>query len=452
MRWLPRRRLPLAIAALVVALPLVLWAARSPSIDTSDGALVARVKEGDFRVIVTTTGELRAQKFVQIQGPANAQAAEVWQMKIASIVPEGTLVKEGEVVAELDRAPVATKMSEFSLAMQKAEAQYTSAQLDSALNLAQSREEIHTAEFALEERRLAKEQAVYEAPTIRRQAEIEYEKAVRQVEQAKVTYETKQQQAVAKMAEVGADVARARNKLSSVQQVMESFTVRAPAPGMVIYVREWNGRKKGVGSQVSPWEPTVATLPDLELMESVTYVNEIDVRRLAVGQPVEISLDAEPSKRLTGKVTSVANVGEQRPNADAKVFEVKIVITEADTTLRPGMTTSNAIETSVIPNALFIPIEAVANEGAHAFVYKRDGGRVVRQQIETGTMNENEIVVLRGLSANDVVLLTPPADRSTLETIMLPGGPGGDAPQGQPVPIGPGAGSSPDSAARPQGG
>ena len=48
-----------------------------------------------------------------------------------------------------------------------------------------------------------------------------------------------------------------------IQEVMDQHTVRAPAPGMVIYAREWNGRKKAVGSQVSPWEPTVATLPDL---------------------------------------------------------------------------------------------------------------------------------------------------------------------------------------------
>jgi len=54
---------------------------------------------------------------------------------------------------------------------------------------------------------------------------------------------------------------------------------------MVIYVKEWNGRKRTVGSQVNAWEPGVATLPDLTQMESVTYVNEIDVRKLAVGQP-----------------------------------------------------------------------------------------------------------------------------------------------------------------------
>src|SRR5206468_8762829 len=150
-----------------------------------------------------------------------------------------------------------------------------------------------------------------EAPTIKRRAESDYEKAQRAFGQSKVNYQTKLKQAVAKMAEVSADRDRQANQLKIIQDVMASFTIKAPSPGMVIYVREWNGKKKGIGSQWSPWDPTVATLPDLTQMESQTYVNEVDVRKLGVGQPVVISLDADPTKKLSGKVTGVANVGEQ---------------------------------------------------------------------------------------------------------------------------------------------
>jgi RND family efflux transporter MFP subunit len=330
------------------------------------------------------------------------------------------VVKAGDVVAELDRSSLAGRFQEVTLAVQKADAQYTQAQLDSTLNLSKAREELRNLEFALEEKKIAKEQAQYEAPSLKRQAEIDYEKATRALAQAKQDYRTKTQQAIAKMSEVGADVQRQRAALATVQEVMSAFTIRAPEPGMVIYVKEWNGRKKAAGSQVTPWEPTVATLPDLTQMESVTYVNEIDVRKIAVGQRATISLDADPTKKLTGSVVSVANVGEQRPNADAKVFEVKITVEQADTTLRPGMTTGNAVQTLTLKQALHIPLEAVNIEGGVPHVFKRDGGRVVRQQIETGTMNENEIVVLRGLTKDDRVLLAPPADQQALETIALP--------------------------------
>ena len=112
-------------------------------------------------------------------------------------------------------------------------------------------------------------------------------------------------------------------------------------------------------------------------MESVCYVNEIDVRRLAVGQPVTVTLDSDPAKRLTGRVASVANVGEQRPNADSKVFEVKVTVTQSDTTLRPGMTTGNAIETLRIPEALYVPLEAINSEDGVTFAYRQSGSGVV---------------------------------------------------------------------------
>ena len=413
--WVP---LVVAFVALVVSVAWMKWPS---SASAAEASLTAPVKLGDFRVVVTTTGELRARKFVQVTGPATAQSVQVYQTKISSIVPEGSLVKEGDVIAELDKQPVAAKIADVTLTLQKAQADFTSAQLDSALNLAQAREDVRTAEFALEEKKLAREQAKYEAPTIKRQAEIDYEKAQRALEQSKRNLLTKTKQAIAKMSSVGADLGRQENNLKNLQLVRDNFSVRAPNAGMVIYVREWNGKKKGVGSMWNAWESTVATLPDLTQMESDTYVNEVDVRKLALGQQVEISLDADPSKKLAGTVTHIANVGEQRPNQDSKVFEVKIDIATPDTTLRPGMTTANAIVTATVPKVLSVPLEAVVSEGGFSYVFKKDGRSVVRQMVETGTMNDNEIVIKRGLSAGERVLLAPPADKTGISTEIIKG-------------------------------
>jgi len=420
LRLLKQHWRPAAAASLLI-LATVAWYAWPSSSAGAEAQLLAPVKSGEFKVLVTTTGELRARKFVQVTGPAGAQSVQVYQTKISSIVPEGTVVKEGDVIAELDRQPVAAKVADVTLSLQKAQADFTTAQLDSALNLAQAREDVRTAEFALEEKKLAREQAKYEAPTIKRQAEIDLEKAQRALEQSKRNLSTKTKQAVAKMSSVGADLGRQQNNLKNLETVRDQFSVRAPAPGMVIYVREWNGKKKGVGSQWQPWDPSVATLPDLTQMESETYVNEVDVRKLALGQKVQISLDADPTKKLAGTVTRIANVGEQRPNQDSKVFEVKIEIATPDTTLRPGMTTANAIEVASVPRVLSVPLEAVVNDGGFSYVYKKDGRSVVRQMVETGAMNDNEIVVRRGVAAGDRVLLTPPVDHAGVQTVVIPG-------------------------------
>jgi HlyD family secretion protein len=74
-----------------------------------------------------------------------------------------------------------------------------------------------------------------------------------------------------------------------------------PKSGMVIYHREWNGSRRTVGSSISPWDLTVATLPDLSSMMSRTYVNEIDVSKVKAGQDVRIGVDAFPERQYTGR-------------------------------------------------------------------------------------------------------------------------------------------------------
>jgi hypothetical protein len=85
------------------------------------------------------------------------------------------------------------------------------------------------------------------------------------------------------------------------------------------------------------------------------------------------------------------------------------------------MTTSNAIETASVAKVLSVPLEAVTTDGGLSFVFKRDGSHVIKQQIETGVMNDNEIVVKRGLQKGDKVLLVPPADKASLKVELIPG-------------------------------
>ena len=118
----------------------------------------------------------------------------------------------------------------------------------------------------------------------------------------------------------------------------------------------------------------------------------------------------------------MANVGEQRPNSDAKVFEVHVTVLQTDTTLRPGMTTGNAIETLRLPDALYVPLEAVNGDSGLTYAYRLSGARVAKQEIVTGATNDYEAVVERGLAAGDRVLLSPPANADRLPLVRLPPG------------------------------
>jgi hypothetical protein len=141
-------------------------------------------------------------------------------------------------------------------------------------------------------------------------------------------------------------------------------------------------------------------------MMSKTYVNEIDVSKVKTGQQVEIVVDAFPEKSYTGTVTSVANIGEQLPNADAKVFEVLIEVDGSDPILRPSMTTGNKIITKTISDVLFIPLESVqAGADSIPFVYLKNG---TRQVVVLGESNENNVVIEQGLGIGAQIYLNTP--------------------------------------------
>ncbi len=221
------------------------------------------------------------------------------------------------------------------------------------------------------------------------------------------------------MSEVEADLQEERNEVQKIRDLMEKFTVRAPANGMVIYRRYRDGTKVTEGTEISTWNPTVAELPDFSVMESVTYVNEVDVQKVKPNLPVEIGLDAIPEKTLTGKVTSVANIGEQRPNSNSKVYEVIIEVAESDSVLRPAMTTSNRIIVNRVDDAMFIPLESIHVQDSSSYVFKKSGLSTVLQEVELGLMNENEVIVHRGLNMEDIIYLSVPEDTAGVEKLLL---------------------------------
>ncbi|WP_020404578.1 efflux RND transporter periplasmic adaptor subunit [Gracilimonas tropica] len=406
------------IPAVVVGLSLVAWfvfgGEQSESIE-----LTTTPKKGEFVVDVTTTGELRAKNSVEIKGPQRAREIRLYNLKIQRLIPEGTIVKEGDFVAELDRSEITSRLQDAMLELQQAQSQVTQVSLDSTLTLSQARDNLINLEYALEERQIALDQSVYESPAVQRQAEIDLDKARRQLAQERKNYVTKVKQAEAKMSEVQADLQEEQNEVDKIRSLQREFTVTAPAQGMVIYRRNYDGSKVTEGSDISAWNPIVAELPDFSVMESVTYVNEVDVQKISEGQNVEIGLDAIPEKKLSGEVTSVANIGEQRPNSDSKVYEVIIEIAESDSVLRPAMTTSNRVIVNRVQDAMYIPLETIHVQDSTSFVFKQSGLFPVMQEVELGLMNENEVIVNRGLSMDDVIYLSLPSDTSGVEKIFL---------------------------------
>ena len=415
-----KQRKAILIVSIVSAI-ILLWLTIFRRSGKNEKDVFVPVKKGLFEITVFTTGELEAKNSTDIQGPTGIRQLGIWQIKISDLVAEGTVVKKGEYVGALDKTEIAGKIREAESELQKIESQFTQNKLDTTLQLRQARDEIINLGFTLKEKDIVLEQSAFEPPATIRQAKLDLERSARALDQAIKNYKIKESQSIAKMQEINASLSITKSKMQQLVDVMQQFTINAPEDGMVIYQREWNGKRKTVGSTIGAWDPTVATLPDLSVMLSKTYVNEVDIRKLKLNQKVDVNLDAYPEKKLTGKIVSIANVGEQNPKSDAKVFEVQIQISEKDTSLRPAMTTGNNIIIGKIPNSIYVPLECIHNDGdSLSYVYLKDGLSFIKKEVKTGEANEDNIVIKEGLTEEDMVYLSIPENNKDLEIEKLP--------------------------------
>lgn len=379
--------------------------------------LFAEANRGNFEILVSTTGELQAENSTDIEGPQGLGGRNMRfrDITIQDLIPEGTVVRKGDYVATLDRSDADNSLKDELDELEQMENDYEMKKLDTTITLGDLRDDILNLKFNMDEAEITLEQSKYEPPTTIRQNRINLDKASRAYEQALKNYELKVQQAKADMREAYLELQKQRETVNQMQEVLKEFTVTAPAPGMVIYKREWSGEKRKVGSSISPWDPVVATLPDMSSMISKTYVNEIDISKVSQGQPVRITVDAFPDKKYTGKVVSVANIGEQLPNTDAKVFEVIIKLDAVESILRPSMTTGNQIITRTFEDVVSIPLECVhATEDSIPYVYRRNG---TRQIVVLGESNENKVIVEEGVEEGDQLYLSLPEEPETFKIV-----------------------------------
>lgn len=410
-----RKNAIILLISLVVFVSLI-WYFTADSGESSNTIMV-EVERGEFIIDVTTTGELEARSSEDIEGPNpnGLRNARIHRYMIEDIVPDGTVVDSGQWVATLDRSDLQNKITDQELEVEKLETQFVKTQLDTTLTMRAARDELINLKFTLEEKQIVVDQSIYEPPATQRQVKIDFDKTQRSLNQNLENYDIKQQKANADMREVAANLEKSRRVQNEFIELKKEFIITAPKSGMVNYKRDWSGKKQGVGAQISMWDNTVATLPNLSAMNSKTYVNEIDISLVQAGQTAIVEVDAFPDKSFTGVVNEVANMGEQMRNSNAKVFEVIVHIDGYDSILRPSMTTKNSIITEIIEDVLFIPIECVNIVDTINFVYTSSG----RKQVIPGKTNETSIVIHEGLSEGDEIYLIPPegADDWSLEML-----------------------------------
>lgn len=384
--------------------------------ETDYNQVTVSVQRGTFNALIFSSGQLESEKSESINIPEklNDRNLRIWELAITHMVEEGTVVDSGDYVATLDHKAVEEQIKLAQDDMDKMLSEYEDSKIDSNLNLSNQRDVIVNARLDLTEKKIIVDESVYESPSIRKKASMDLDKAQRKLEQEQKAYGLKKQQEVNKVERKYINYRQVSERSGELQKLFDALEITAPKAGIITYYKYPWGEIIKTGSKVGPYNSIIASIPDMTNLISRTYINEIDISKVKVGQNVKIGIDAFPDKQLTGQVTSVANIGQAMPNSDAKVFEVKIKIFGQDKDLKPAMTTSNAIDAGLFKDTLMVATDAIFENDSLKFAYLGKDNPV-KQIVWLGDENENYVLVKKGLKENDVVWLSEPKDAADLK-------------------------------------
>ncbi|MBC8393595.1 MAG: efflux RND transporter periplasmic adaptor subunit [Deltaproteobacteria bacterium] len=203
--------------------------------------------------------------------------------------------------------------------------------------------------------------------------------------------------------QIETELVRAEASLKNATVKLSYAVIKAPISGVIASVSTREGETVAAGLSA----PTFVTILDLERLQLNASVDEVDIGRVKVGQEGFFTVDAYPAKEFEGQVNAIypqAVIQDNVVTYDC-VLSIK---TPYVGLLRPQMTANVTIIVESRKDVLVLPVKAVKRRSGKSVVYQKMGNRINTVTVITGWQDESLIEITSGLSAGDVVLLTPP--------------------------------------------
>ncbi len=398
------KRILLAAGALVLLLiaAIVLgWQHPTANAASTSNLQTATVQRGTLVATVASAGNVAA--------PQTATLAFQTSGRVSAVnVQVGDVVKQGQVLMQLDT-------TDLQLALQSAQTSLTTAQanLDSAtLTASQKQNQLTVAKAALDKATVALQQAqsAYNQVAWRpdvgmtsqaaalQSASIDYQSALAtyNIAASNINDDSALKQAQAQFDNAQTAVQQAQNNLAKANIV-------APFDGVVAAVNYNVGDTAGATAAVS-----IANLANLEVDVAVS---EVDIAKIKVGETAQMTLDALPGKTYNAHVIQIDPVGTI--SQGVVNYWVTVGITHADSAIKPGMTANLAIVVDERDNVLMVPLRAVHTQGNRKTVTVLSQGKTTTVTVSTGLTNDQSVEITQGLQEGDVVVLNQTQTQSS---------------------------------------
>ncbi len=352
----------------------------------------AKVEQGKIRSVISTNGKIEPLNNFEAHAPLPASIRSV-------LVKEGAAVRKGQLLVVLDDATVRAQAA-------RALADLKTAQADlAASERGGTQEEVLSLEPQLVKARTDRDAAQRNLDALKR-LEAEGAASAGEVLEAQNTLtranaqleflEQKKARRYSKGEIAGVEARRdqATAAYAAAQDTLAKTNVRAPFDGLVYSLPAKQGGFVAAGD-------LLLQVADLTKVQVRAFVDEPDVARLSVSDPIEISWDAVPGRIWQAKVTSVPS--SVTPHSSRNVGETTSILDNKDLKLLPNVNVGVTIIAAERDNVLVVPREAVRNDDSKPYVLQIVGHELKRRDVETALSSLTQVEVTRGLSANDLI-------------------------------------------------
>lgn len=378
-----------AIVGVVVAIAVIAWLLSRGKKDDTVNFTTEAVAPANIENSVTATGSIEAVKTVTVGTQVSGIIDKLY-------VDYNSVVKKGQVIAELDKQNLLSQLNSSKAALSQAQANLTSAMSD----------------LAYQKANYQRYRTLYNKGLI----------AANDYEQARLSWQT----AAATVAERRDAVASAREEVNRAQTNLSYAVITSPIDGVVIS----KSVEEGQTVAASYSTPTLFTIAkDLKDMRVIADVDEADIGGVKVGQRVTFTVDAYPDDTFEGAVTQVRQ--EATTTNNVVTYEVVISAPNQDLKLKPGLTANVTIYTQETKGVLSVPSKAlrftpekdavggrkikdIAN--AKNKVWTLEGNTLVAHRVTVGATDGTHTQILSGIKKGQKVITGYAATQTTDDT------------------------------------
>jgi HlyD family secretion protein len=376
-----RNRLIWGGAVVAVLAVFGLMAARRGGTEI-DPSRLATIEKGDVARSVVATGKVQPLTKVEIKSKASGIVKRLF-------VDYGDTVKEGQILAELDKEQLEAAVREAKANLLSAEAAWERNKVEA------EGPDLPFLKSALDRARKLYADGLI-APQVLDDADKAYQLGI-----------NKQTAARSQAAVARAEVEKAKAALEQYETDLRYATIRSPMDGLVL------SRDVEVGDAVSSilvlgsQATLVMTLGDVSEVYVLGKVDEADIGKVFLGQPARIVVESFKDKKFDGKVTKISPLGVEKDNVTT--FEVRVSIRNPTGELKTNMSANAEIILEEKKGVLLVPESAVVyDKERHTSLEvpdpHADGGKR-KVAVKLGISNGVKTELVEGLKEGDKVVL-----------------------------------------------